>query len=177
MAVVLAALAVALAPPLRQLLSQRSQIANLRASVATEKDNVAALQKTQKLWDDPKYVEAQARDRLHYVRPGQVPYVTLSPAPVASASAAEAALAAAPWYGRLWSSVQGASVDAHAAPLPSPTPALASSLVVASQLAVQSAQVAASEAALASAQAAAVPAVPTPQASEPLPLPTPSPKG
>ncbi|HEY5456235.1 MAG TPA: septum formation initiator family protein, partial [Acidothermaceae bacterium] len=105
LAVVVAALALALAAPVRELLSQRSQISSLNSSIATQEQQVAALQKAQKQWANSTYVELQARERLHYVFPGQVPYVTLSPTPVASASAAAAqALASQPWYGRLWSS-------------------------------------------------------------------------
>jgi len=120
LAVVVAALALALAAPARELLSQRSQISSLNSNIASQQQQVTALQKAQKQWANPTYVEQQARDRLHYVFPGQVPYVTLSPTPVASASAAAAqALASEPWYGRLWSSVQ---VAAHVAPTPKPTP-------------------------------------------------------
>jgi cell division protein FtsB len=110
LAVVVAALALALAAPLRQLLTQRAQIASLHSNIASSQKQITALQKTQKLWADPNYVAGQARERLHYVYPGQVPYVTLSPTPVPSARAeAAAALASQPWYGRLWGSVQGAT--------------------------------------------------------------------
>ena len=120
LAVVVAALALALAAPLRQLLTQRAQIASLQSNIASSQKQIAALQKTQKLWADPTYIAGQARDRLHYVYPGQVPYVTLSPTPVPSASAeAAAALASQPWYGRLWGSVQGAT---GVRPTPSPLP-------------------------------------------------------
>jgi cell division protein FtsB len=120
LAVVVAALALALAAPARELLSQRSQISSLNGNIASQQQQLTALQKAQKQWANSTYVEQQARDRLHYVFPGQVPYVTLSPTPVASASAAAAqALASQPWYGRLWSSVQ---VAAHVPPKPKPTP-------------------------------------------------------
>jgi cell division protein FtsB len=127
LAVVVAALALALAAPARELLSQRSQISSLNGNIASQQQQVAALQKAQKQWANPTYVEQQARERLHYVFPGQVPYVTLSPTPVASESAAAAqALASEPWYGRLWSSVE---VAAHVAPKPTPTATLAPALI------------------------------------------------
>jgi cell division protein FtsB len=127
LAVVVAALALALAAPARELLSQRSQISSLNSNIASQQQQVAALQKAQKQWANSTYVEQQARDRLHYVFPGQVPYVTLSPTPVASASAAAAqALGSQPWYGRLWSSVQ---VAANVPPTPKPSPTLAPALV------------------------------------------------
>ncbi|HEY5049440.1 MAG TPA: septum formation initiator family protein [Acidothermaceae bacterium] len=130
LAVVVAALALAIAAPLRELLSQRSQISSLNSSITSQQQQLAGLQKAQKQWANPTYVEQQARDRLHYVFPGQVPYVTLSPTPVASASAAAAAaLASQPWYGRLWSSVQEAAHVAPPKPSPSPSPTLAPALI------------------------------------------------
>jgi cell division protein FtsB len=123
LAVVVAALAIALAAPVRQLLSQRAQIASLRNSVAAQQQRAADLKKQQALWADPAYVAAQAADRLHYVRPGQIPFVTLSPKPVVAASAsAAAALANQPWYGQLWSSVQAAGVPARPSSTVRPSP-------------------------------------------------------
>jgi cell division protein FtsB len=123
LAVVVAALAIALAAPVRQLLSQRAQIASLRNNVAAQKQRVADLEKQQALWADPAYVAAQAADRLHYVRPGQIPFVTLSPKPAAAASAsAAAALANQPWYGQLWSSVQVAGMPSRSSPTLRPAP-------------------------------------------------------
>jgi cell division protein FtsB len=137
LAVVVAALAIALAAPVRQLLSQRAQIASLRTSVETQKQQVADLEKAKQLWADPSYVAAQAEDRLHYVRPGQVPFVTLSPTPSAPASAlAAAALADQPWYGRLWSSVKGAAAVPARTPsqTSSPQPTLSPELAPAPQV-------------------------------------------
>jgi cell division protein FtsB len=122
LAVVLAALAIALAAPLRQLISQRAQLSSLRDSVATQQQQLKDLQRTQKLWTDPAYVAAQARQRLHYARPGQIPFVTLSPTPTASSSAAAGAPAPdEPWYAQLWSSVQRAAATPHAMPHATPT--------------------------------------------------------
>ena len=117
---VLAALAIALAGPLRQWLGQRAQIASLRDNVATSQRELKTLQQQQKLWADPSYVAAQARQRLQYVKPGEVPYITLAPTPSALASdAAAAAQANQPWYAQLWSSVQGAGMTPRPAPHPS----------------------------------------------------------
>jgi len=129
LAVVLAALAIALAGPLRQLISQRSEVASARQDVATSTHQLKDLQAKDKLWNDPAYVAAQARDRLHYVLPGQVPYVTLSPTPSPSATVAGAAAPDEPWYAQLWSSVQGAAATPHATPAPSvgPSPSAKSS--------------------------------------------------
>jgi cell division protein FtsB len=122
LAVVVAALAIALAGPLRELVSQRSQISSLRQSVATGSQQLKDLQAQEKQWADPAYIAAQARDRLHYVKPGEVPYVTLSPTPTPQASMSGASAPDQPWYAQLWSSVQGADATPHASPSPSPSP-------------------------------------------------------
>lgn len=141
LAVVLAALAIALAGPLRQLLSQRAQLAGLRAGVDAQQQRIAALEHEQTLWSDPAYVKAQARERLHYVMPGQVPYVTLAPTPAASANPLAAAAAGGPWYGQLWGSIKGAGAVVRPSPritrpaMPPPAgPAVAPSLSPAPRL-------------------------------------------
>ncbi len=121
LAVVLAALAIALAGPLRALISQRAQLASLRADVKAGQQHLNELQAQEKQWSDPAYVEQQARQRLHYVRPGEVPYVTLAPTPSPSTGPVAVPPDEEPWYAQLWSSIQGA--DALPSPTPSPTPA------------------------------------------------------
>jgi cell division protein FtsB len=123
LAVVLAALVIALAGPLRQLLSQRAQLDSLRGQVSSEQAELNSLQQQQKLWSDPNYVRNQARERLHYVMPGEIPYVTLGPTPSASASAGPAHdNGNGPWYAQLWSSVQQAAATATPTPDAAATP-------------------------------------------------------
>ena len=119
----LAALAIALAGPLRQLISQRAQISSLQSDVEKQTQQLKALQQQQKQWADPSYVAQQARDRLHYVLPGEVPYVTLGPTQSPSASSSAAAVSDEPWYAQLWSSIQGADAAPNASPTPQPSPA------------------------------------------------------
>ena len=124
LAVVLAALAIALAGPLRQLISQRAELSSVRSDVAAGNQQVEELQAQQKLWADPSYVAAQARERLHYVKPGEVPYITLGPQPSASdgVKASGVPTDQGPWYAQLWSSIRGAD-DVARSPRPNPTPA------------------------------------------------------
>lgn len=68
---------VTLAPSVGLLLEQRHDIATLEAQVTAQQENVEALQEEQVRWDDPAYVEAQARDRLFYVYPGETSFVLL----------------------------------------------------------------------------------------------------
>ena len=68
---------VVLAPTIGLLLEQRRDIAAMEAQVAAQQANVEALQTDQARWDDPAYIEAQARDRLFFVYPGETSFVVL----------------------------------------------------------------------------------------------------
>jgi hypothetical protein len=99
---------------LREYLSQRADIRHLQQSQAAAKARVAALEEQKARLADPDYVAALARDRLHFVRPGEVAYVVIAPSapPVTPADAHRAASAPAgpeaPWYSQLWGSVRSA---------------------------------------------------------------------
>jgi hypothetical protein len=144
---VLVILALLIAPYVRPWLAQRSQLAQGRDEVARLQKDVDALTAERNRWDDPAYVKAQARARLHLVMPGEVGYVNLAPArdtsPGADPRSAEAALPPRhdeAWYGALWQSVVGAgtvptlatspapvSVPAGPSSAPSPAPSSSSS--------------------------------------------------
>lgn len=95
--------------PLREYLSQRGDIAAVRAAQAAQRSRVAALQQQQEQLQDPAYVRAQARARLHFVLPGETAYVVLAPsaAPLPAQSARPDLVGGprAPWYSQVWSSV------------------------------------------------------------------------
>ena len=74
---VLAALVVTLAIPLRAWMSQQAEIAALEADVAQSRERVESLRAELEDWEDPAFVIAQARSRLHFVFPGEVGYVVL----------------------------------------------------------------------------------------------------
>ena len=112
---VLCGLLVTVALPLRSYLEQRQHIGELRERVSAQRERVAELEAIRDRWQDPAYVQAQARERLYFVLPGETQYVVLDPEaePVAGvvmgATPAEAAAALeSPWFSRLWSSVEGA---------------------------------------------------------------------
>lgn len=111
LALVAAVLLVSMAVPVRAWLAQRAQIADLRTQVAEAADQVAALQVEKKRWADPSFVAAQARERLHFVLPGEIGYVAVG-ADAGPVEATEATAAGQPWYSTLWSAVQEA--DDHA---------------------------------------------------------------
>ncbi|UWF78053.1 MULTISPECIES: FtsB family cell division protein [Microbacterium] len=64
-----------LVPTLGTYLEQRQRIAALEESVQLTKEEIAALEHQQERWEDPAYITAQARERLYYVRPGEVVYL------------------------------------------------------------------------------------------------------
>jgi cell division protein FtsB len=107
---VLAALAVTLAVPIRELLTQRAEIDSLSDEVAAAQVRVDDLTDRVADWQDPAFVAAQARTRLHFVFPGEVGYVVLGaddrpldPDAIPAEEAAEQ-----PWFAKAWDSVQRA---------------------------------------------------------------------
>ena len=107
---VVAALVVTLAIPLRAWLSQRAEISSLEADVSQARDRVAALEAQVKDWDDPAFVVAQARSRLHFVFPGEVGYVVLGEDDRPVVPDAMESTTQDPWYTRLWDSARQADL-------------------------------------------------------------------
>ena len=68
---------VVLAPSLRIWVEQRQEVAALEASVQSAKDALDDLENERARWDDPSYVETQARERLYYVKPGEFSYLVI----------------------------------------------------------------------------------------------------
>jgi len=68
---------VVLAPSLRTLVEQQNQLVELRQAVEDKKNSVNELKGDIARWDDPAYIEAQARDRLVYVYPGDYTYLVI----------------------------------------------------------------------------------------------------
>src|ERR1700761_7899329 len=68
---------IVLAPSLKLLIEQRNQIAALQHSVDEQKKQVKTLKGQVARWDDPAYIEAQARNRLLFVFPGEYSYLVI----------------------------------------------------------------------------------------------------
>ena len=68
---------VVLAPSLKVLVEQQADIAELERRVAEQQRVVDELQTDIDRWQDPAYIEAQARDRLLYVYPGDITYLVV----------------------------------------------------------------------------------------------------
>jgi cell division protein FtsB len=68
---------IVLAPSLRVLVEQQQEIAELERRVAEQQAVVDELQTDIDRWQDPAYIEAQARDRLLYVYPGDITFLVI----------------------------------------------------------------------------------------------------
>ena len=68
---------VVLAPSLRVLVEQRQELAALEQRVAEQQALVDGLATEIDRWQDPAFIEAQARDRLLYVYPGDISYLVI----------------------------------------------------------------------------------------------------
>jgi cell division protein FtsB len=108
LAIVVCALALTVAVPLRNYVAQRQELSAVTAQQQALSGEVARLNDQKARLQNPEEVAAEARSRLGYVRPGEVPYVVELPN-TPSAADVEAARKATPWYRTLWSDVtQGA---------------------------------------------------------------------
>ncbi|MEE6288540.1 septum formation initiator family protein [Georgenia sp. MJ173] len=101
---------VVLAPTLRHAVEQQEQMRQLSANIETELTRNEALELELEQWQDETFVQAQARDRLGYVMPGEQTYRVIDPEVVVGEEAEEevgaiAAMLDAPWYVTIWDSV------------------------------------------------------------------------
>ena len=70
-----------LVPTFGNFVQQRQTIAALEASVVAGQDEVERLTQQQERWGDPAYITTQARERLYYMRPGEVVYLVVNDLP------------------------------------------------------------------------------------------------
>jgi cell division protein FtsB len=75
LALVLCALVVALAYPLREYIAQRADIAAQQREADEARERVAELRDEKARWQDPAYVRREAREHLNYVLPGETGYL------------------------------------------------------------------------------------------------------
>ena len=108
LAVVLCAIALSLAYPVREYIAQSRQIDQLEAQREAIAATLSRLQAEQQKLTSNAYVEQQARDRLHMCLPGQTCYVVI-PGKKPPAAVAPAPAPVTPWYEKLWGSVRAAN--------------------------------------------------------------------
>jgi cell division protein FtsB len=125
LAAVVCVLTLTIAGPVRTYFAQRTEMHQLKATEARLRSEIAELEEQKAKLADPVYIAAQARERLGFVKPGDIPYqVQLPPgAEVPGEQTPEAAAAAEragqPWYAALWHTIAD---EPHNVPEPTPPP-------------------------------------------------------
>lgn len=110
--VVIFIIAVTIAPPAQRYFTQRVQINAVEAEISNRKVRLAEAEIELQKWRDPNYVKSQARERLHFVLPGERQYIVLGVETEASSvqkqktPVATEQFGSAPWYTKLISSIQ-----------------------------------------------------------------------
>jgi cell division protein FtsB len=123
LAAVICVLTLTIAGPVRTYFAQRTEMKQLAASEAALRRQIADLEQQKVKLADPAYIAAQARERLGFVKPGDIPYQVQLP-PTAALPAdpgSQPALVATndPWYTSLWHTIADAP---HGPPTPAPVP-------------------------------------------------------
>ena len=102
-------LALAIAPPVKHYFTQRAQISALNAQLNTDRQALDEARKELLQWQDPEYVKTQARERLHFVLPGERQYIVTEDGTTTDAvqtnKVANSLTDGQPWYSRLIASI------------------------------------------------------------------------
>lgn len=116
-------MSVIVAPVLSGYLQQRAEITAAQDRLVAERQAITRLEGELAKWDDPAFVERQARERLRFVKQGEVAFTVLddtgtdyTEALPGMAPVSDEVLADSPWYGQVWESVKIANEG-----LPDPT--------------------------------------------------------
>lgn len=110
--VIIFILTLAIAPPVKHYFTQRAQINSLESQLSA--DSVALQKAREELlrWQDPEYIKSQARERLHFVLPGERQYIVVdgstTPSQENTTEIASALTDGQPWYARLIASISEA---------------------------------------------------------------------
>ncbi len=115
-ALVLVLLAAFLFPTVLNYVDQRGEIAQLEQQIEAQRGDIEDLEGEVDLWNDPDFIEREARDRLRFVRPGETAFsvlddtgdVLVEPLP-GMASVTNDIHETRPWYGEVWESVKSAN--------------------------------------------------------------------
>jgi len=75
LATILFFMALTIAPPIKHYFTQRAQISALKSQVASNNVALEQARKDLLMWRDPEFIKSQARERLHFVLPGERQYI------------------------------------------------------------------------------------------------------
>ncbi len=119
LATVVCVLTLTIAGPVRTYFAQRTEMEQLAASEAALRQQISDLEQQKGKLRDPAFIAAQARERLGFVMPGEIPYqVQLPPGaalPVDPGAQPKTAVSNEPWYTSLWHTIADSP---HGSPAP-----------------------------------------------------------
>ncbi|HEY5980631.1 MAG TPA: septum formation initiator family protein [Microlunatus sp.] len=129
LAVVILMLTISYANSLRIYFAQSHEVAATKAEIADREARIGDLQTELRRWDDPAFVELQARTRLGWVMPGEIGFTVVDADGKPLGGGSELSTGEQPasdrapesWYTKVWGSVEAA--DKPAAPEPDPADA------------------------------------------------------
>jgi len=102
-------LALTIAPPVKHYFTQRSQISALKAQLSADNTALEKAREELLLWQDPEYIKSQARERLHFVLPGERQYIVTdgenNQQQNGTTKIASSLADGQPWYARLIASI------------------------------------------------------------------------
>src|SRR6201992_893054 len=124
LAAVVCVLTLTIAGPVRTYFAPRTEMEQLSAAEAALRRQITELEQHKGKLGDPAYIAAQARERLGFVKPGDIPFQGQLP-PTAGARAPRGPEAGPPakndpWYTSLWHTIAD---NPHLAPTAPPAPA------------------------------------------------------
>ncbi|MFI6391356.1 septum formation initiator family protein [Nonomuraea sp. NPDC050547] len=108
LAVVVCAIAMSLAYPVREYIANRRNIAELEEQKAQVEAERQALAEESRRISDPNWAKRTAKERLHYCGPGEKCYVVTRPDASPQKVAAQEQADLPPWYQTLWESIEAA---------------------------------------------------------------------
>lgn len=98
-----------IAPPIKHYFTQRAQIQALKSQVASDRAELDKARAELQLWKDPDYIKSQARERLHFVLPGERQYIVTdgeqSTTSESGLQIAQSVPTDEPWYTRIIASI------------------------------------------------------------------------
>jgi cell division protein DivIC len=123
LAAMVCVLTLTIAGPVRTYFAQRTEMKQLAASESALRAQIAELEGQKAKLADPVYIAAQARERLGFVMPGDIPYQVQLPGSQASPSGVGSQTGPVnsgdPWYTSLWHTIADTP---HGPPAPPPPP-------------------------------------------------------
>ena len=98
-----------IAPPVKNYFTQRAQINALKSQLSADNSALQTAREELLLWRDPEYIKTQARERLHFVLPGERQYIVVegenTDTQNGTTKIASALVDGQPWYARLIASI------------------------------------------------------------------------